>query len=647
MGELNSCFDHKRIKETKDNIEGIYDNAVFSCFNQNLENLIASLPYYDENHDVISKNIETLETYTSKIEKCSSDFENLYTAIESSIKAYDDAESATLLFLTDLAKIISDDLGNKQVAGYINDGTVNKNTLADDTSEFMENVTEAVKKQISSYAMYLDETCPEGYSSAEKWKEALEEKYEALGYSSYDASDLASAEMAKWRTAQTGAKVTTNAISEFAEETYTDMEETVKTEYNELVDKYKDLGATEKQAKELATAESEYIDASDLAKESPDNWAYSDSSKKYSEWQKLKEEYGITEESSNNSGTASEQNTDPGTKDPTTDSGNGGGGGNSSGNDIQPRKTSTGTGNSSSGTNSSSQNNNSSSPSENNSSSQNQNTPSNGTEEKPSNGNENSVISEGEEKVPETPSDEKPSTTPEPDNPSSNNNNNNNNSNSGSSNNNQGNTASTNNNNNTNNGGSINNNPSNGGNNSYYPPSNNGNSGGSSSGGNYTGGGSSNAPSTGTGTPNDNVSTTTPSAPESDANITDNTGETLDVISIDKNSGTSSASTSSNDGGSVIPTILGVGVAGAAAVTGAKIIHDKKQKENEYSYEEDTENNSSFSELDPYTEDASVTMTPGSYKAGSANNLVLEGTPEDIKIDESIANIPNKNEELE
>ena len=627
MGELNSCFDHKRIKETKDNIEGIYDNAVFSCFNQNLENLIASLPYYDENHDVISKNIETLETYTSKIEKCSSDFENLYTAIESSIKAYDDAESATLLFLTDLAKIISDDLGNKQVAGYINDGTVNKNTLADDTSEFMENVTEAVKKQISSYAMYLDETCPEGYSSAEKWKEALEEKYEALGYSSYDASDLASAEMAKWRTAQTGAKVTTNAISEFAEETYTDMEETVKTEYNELVDKYKDLGATEKQAKELATAESEYIDASDLAKESPDNWAYSDSSKKYSEWQKLKEEYGITEESSNNSGTASEQNTEPGTKDPTTDSGNSGGGGNSSGNDIQPRKTSTGTGNSSSGTNSSSQNNNSSSPSENNSSSQNQNTPSNGTEEKPSNGNENSVISEGEEQVPETPNEEKPSTTPEPNNPPADNNNNNNN--------------------NTNNGGSINNNPSNGGNNSYYPPSNNGNSGGSSSGGNYTGGGSSNAPSTGTGTPNDNVSTTTPSAPESDANITDNTGETLDVISIDKNSGTSSASTSSNDGGSVIPTILGVGVAGAAAVAGAKIIHDKKQKENEYSYEEDTENNSSFSELDPYTEDASVTMTPGSYKAGSANNLVLEGTPEDIKIDESIANIPNKNEELE
>ena len=627
MGELNSCFDHKRIKETKDNIEGIYDFAVFSCFNQNLENLIASLPYYDENHDVISKNIETLETYTSKIEKCSSDFENLYTAIESSIKAYDDAESATLLFLTDLAKIISDDLGNKQVAGYINDGTVNKNTLADDTSEFMENVTEAVKKQISSYAMYLDETCPEGYSSAEKWKEALEEKYEALGYSSYDASDLASAEMAKWRTAQTGAKVTTNAISEFAEETYTDMEETVKTEYNELVDKYKDLGATEKQAKELATAESEYIDASDLAKESPDNWAYSDSSKKYSEWQKLKEEYGITEESSNNSGTASEQNTDPGTKDPTTDSGNSGGGGNSSGNDIQPRKTSTGTGNSSSGTNSSSQNNNSSSPSENNSSSQNQNTPSNGTEEKPSNGNENSVISEGEEQVPETPNEEKPSTTPEPNNPPADNNNNNNN--------------------NTNNGGSINNNPSNGGNNSYYPPSNNGNSGGSSSGGNYTGGGSSNAPSTGTGTPNDNVSTTTPSAPESDANITDNTGETLDVISIDKNSGTSSASTSSNDGGSVIPTILGVGVAGAAAVAGAKIIHDKKQKENEYSYEEDTENNSSFSELDPYTEDASVTMTPGSYKAGRANNLVLEGTPEDIKIDESIANIPNKNEELE
>lgn len=201
----------------------------------------------------------------------------------------------------------------------------------------------------------------------------------------------------------------------------------------------------------------------------------------------------------------------------------------------------------------------------------------------------------------------------------------------------------TNNNTNTNTNTGSNGNRPNTGNNNYRP-------------GNSTGSG--NNQSSGMGMPpvedNSNASTTTPSAPESDAGISDNTGETLDVISIDKDGGKTSASTSSNDGGSVIPTILGVGVAGAAAVAGAKILHDKKQKENEneYSYEEDsTDNDNSFANLDPYVEedttDQTITMSPGKYKAGSANNLVLEDAPSDIRIDDSIADIPNQKEELE
>lgn len=276
---------------------------------------------------------------------------------------------------------------------------------------------------------------------------------------------------------------------------------------------------------------------------------------------------------------------------------------------------------------------------------QRQDTPTPKPEEKPSTTPEETpvkedekepTIIEDEEKVPETPSEEKPSTTPEPETPPSNNNSNNNQTNTGG---------------NSNNSGAVNNTPSTGGNtnngnNNYYAPSNNG-------GGNYNGGGSSNAPATGAGTPNENASTTTPSAPESDAGINDNSGETLDVISIDKDGGKSSASTSSNDGGSVVPTILGVGVAGAAAVAGAKILHDKKKKENEYIYEEDgsTESDNSFANLESYTGDDTVdttdTMSPGKYRAGSANNLVLEGSPSDIKIDESIADIPNQKEELE
>lgn len=157
--------------------------------------------------------------------------------------------------------------------------------------------------------------------------------------------------------------------------------------------------------------------------------------------------------------------------------------------------------------------------------------------------------------------------------------------------------------------------------------------------GNYNSG-NVNRPVTNAGLPNENAATTTPSAPESDANIIDNSGETLDVISIDKASTSSSASTS-NDGGNVIPTILGVGIAGAAAVAGAKYIHDKKQKQN--NYEEETDDD--FSYTDNYEENGLESSEK--YKAGSQNDLVLEAAPADLKIEDDNLEIPGKKEELE
>lgn len=442
------------------------------------------------------------------------------------------------------------------------------------------------------------------YRNRSAWKKALIEQYIAQGYSEEDAKELANLAMAEAEIKATGGESHKQALSTI---------ENLRGDY------------------ETTTTDNS---------------------------QETTEEEETTSEEGTNA-TTTDTNTDD-----STSSGNGGRG-NSSGNNIQARKTNSGTGNSSSSINSPSQNNNSNSSS--NNTSANQNTPSSGTEEKPSSGNDNPVIIEDEEKVPETPSDEKPSTTPDPDNPPSNNNNNNNNGgNSGNNNNNnQGNTGENNNNNNTNNGGAINNNPSNGGNNGYYPPSNNGNGGGSSNGGGYTGGGSSNTPATGAGTPNDNASTTTPSAPDSDAGIIDNSGEGLDVISIDKTPSGKTPSTSSNDGGSVIPTILGVGVAGAAAVAGAKYIKDKKDKSNNYDDDYSTEEkDNSFSYISNYQEQNSenngnydaytsndnsysnITETPTKYKAGNVNALVLDDTPAEIKIADDMSQTEQK-EELE
>lgn len=178
-------------------------------------------------------------------------------------------------------------------------------------------------------------------------------------------------------------------------------------------------------------------------------------------------------------------------------------------------------------------------------------------------------------------------------------------------------------------------------------------SGSSNNGGNTSNAGGSFEDTTpSTGTTNENAATTTPSAPESDAGIQDNSGETLDVISIDKDT-TNTPSTSSNDGGSVIPVVLGVGVAGAAVAGGAKIIHDKKNKDEMYSYDdgEPEDNNDGFSYINSYDNNSSEAPTQEApapkYKAGSANKLVLEDAPENINIDESAADIPSSKEELE
>ena len=145
-----------------------------------------------------------------------------------------------------------------------------------------------------------------------------------------------------------------------------------------------------------------------------------------------------------------------------------------------------------------------------------------------------------------------------------------------------------------------------------------------------------------------NISETTPSAPESDTNISSSAGEELDVISIDRgNNKTSSASASSNDGGNVVPTILGVGVAAGAAVAGAKYIKDKKEKDN--TYEDNIGEEDAFSYLGDYEGDLSDENAPRTtkYKAGNVNKLVLDDSDGEVKIEDNYQEPTEQKEELE
>ena len=698
MGKnCNSCFDYKLMKNAANAIEKTSYSLNLETFGSELEVYIDTLKFYDKTHSILERTLDDFTDYTTKVKSCGSELANLYMGIQKGVEAYEEAEGKTSTFLNEFADTIEKYLGNKTVAGYLrNDKIVNKDTFATSRNDFLDNVSEETQLFISQYAMYLDQNCPPEYKSAEDWKNALIEKYQSLGYSSYDANDLAAAEMAKWRIAQTGAKITGTAISVFATENFDGLIDTVKEEYDNLVTKYKEQGYSEEQAKKLASLESEYNDVLDELKTPNDfnSAAQMKAEKLQNQLEKLKEAYKPSEENlgESNSGESidsSLQNENAENKVTT---------GQSSSNSKQStvakstnntssnisyrveESQTTSTTNSPPSYQSKVETPSPNTPTDNNT----QQTPSDNTNSNNTANNDNGSQSGNSSNSGDSgnsSSQERPNTGDNTDNSNntanSNNSNagNNNNSNTGNNNNsNAGN--SNNNNNNTGNGteetpippttsdntGTNPGNENNGGIINTTPPGNTGtgntnNSNPNYGSGNNTGNNYGNneptiIPNPGTG--NNNAATTTPSAPDSDAGIIDNSGETLDVISIDKDSSKTQPSTTSNDGGSVIPVILGVGAAGAAAVAGAKFIHDKKEKENTYTYDDDSStDNTNFSyesseneqesSEDPYD----AVMQPNTkYKAGNVNKLVLDDAPTDLNIRNDIPD-NNTKEELE
>lgn len=678
----NSCFDYKLMKNAANAIEKTSYSLNLETFGSELEEYIDTLKFYDKTHSILERTLDDFTDYTTKVKSCGSELANLYMGIQKGVEAYEEAEGKTSTFLNEFADTIEKYLGNKTVAGYLrNDKIVNKDTFATSRDDFLENISEETQLFISQYAMYMDLNCPSEYSSSDEWRKALIEKYQSLGYSSYDASDLAYAEMAKWRIGQTGAEITGTAISIFATENFEGLMDTVQEEYDDLVTKYKEEGYSEEQAKKLASLESEYNDAKNQINEVPnDNSAKIKASNARNELERLKEEYTPLEthaiDEGENSTPPAENNPDIPIEEEKS---------------AEPVKASPSSSNSTAGSTSSNGPSNISyrveqseapattnsaptqqqkveTPSSNTSTNNNtQQTPSDNTNTNNDTTNNNSNQSGNTTNNSDTGNNsslEKPNTGNNTDNSS---NTGNNNANTGNSNTGNGTETTPNppvtdnntgtNNGNENNNGIINNMPgntetgntnTNNGNVSYGPSNNTGTNYGSS----YGNSKPTIVPSPGTG--NNNAATTTPSAPDSDAGIIDNSGETLDVISIDKDSSKVQPSTSSSDGGSVIPVILGVGAAGAAAVAGAKFIHDKKERENTYTYEDDSsaENtnysyNSNIDEQESSEDPYDAVMQPNAkYKAGNVNKLVLDDAPADINIRSDIPD-NNSKEELE
>ena len=644
MGNYNSCFDYELMQKAATNLENTYNSIHLESFASNLDASLTNLKYYDKTHSAIGKKLDNLTDYISKIKSCGEDLTDLINGITAGIDAYKDAEGNIFLFLDKLADVIETNLGNSVVAGYIKNGQVTEETFATERKEFITGATEYVKNYISQYAMFADENCPEEYTSSEEWKEALIEKYQEMGYSSYDARDLADLEMATWRVEQTGAEISTTAVSELAfitdEATGEDLSlgeltDKVSDEYEALVTKYKEYGLTEEQAQELATAESEYTDAKAVADKvtstSGDYRAISTAHDKKIAWEELKEQYGISDTKDQT------PPDDPGGGD-DSDGDTGGTGGDNGGDYPEdndgPSSTQARVEDPSPNPSPSDTPNKVEKPTTDPTPGEKPETPSDNTDTPSDNTGDNSNTGTD----PETPSTGDDNNNTNTDNDSNNtkpdggNNSNNNtggNTNTGSgSNTNHGNTSR----------------PSgNTGNNSgYYVPGNN-----------NGGGTSSTPPTTPSAGENGNAATTTPSAPDSDAGIIDNSGEELDVISIDKGS-SAKPSTSSNDGGSVIPAILGVGVAGAAGVAGVKYIKNKKEKDNEYEDDSINEDENSFSYIGDYQENTDTSNdsynampTGEKYKAGNVNKLVLDDAPENIKIEESMNDTTNQKEELE
>ena len=88
-------------------------------------------------------------------------------------------------------------------------------------------------------------------------------------------------------------------------------------------------------------------------------------------------------------------------------------------------------------------------------------------------------------------------------------------------------------------------------------------------------------------------------------------------------------------------------------MAGAKFIHDKKEKENTYIYDEDSneESNSSAYEIkddEPVDNDIfdNGIQQNSKYKAGNLNKLILDEAPENLNIENNIPDTDSK-EELE
>lgn len=132
---------------------------------------------------------------------------------------------------------------------------------------------------------------------------------------------------------------------------------------------------------------------------------------------------------------------------------------------------------------------------------------------------------------------------------------------------------------------------------------------------------------------------------ETETSSTD-TGQELDVISIDRPSNSSTSSESSSTGGSVIPTALGVGAAAAAGVAGVHYIKKKSDNKDDEYYEDEEEQNSFLGDYSPNDSSQDDGFSNEKYRAGTVNQLVLDDSP-DVIINEDNDIIAPKNNELE
>jgi hypothetical protein len=128
------------------------------------------------------------------------------------------------------------------------------------------------------------------------------------------------------------------------------------------------------------------------------------------------------------------------------------------------------------------------------------------------------------------------------------------------------------------------------------------------------------------------ASTTAVTTPTTTTKITPTTKETTHISN-------NITSNKSNSGSNVIPIVLGIGAAGAAAVAGTRYI---KKKDQEEMYEDDTTNENDFSDLGTY--DNKTTTSVKQKDSNNINSLVLDDGS-DININENT--LETNKEELE